>query len=852
MSVPRHDERRQSIMRWLGQSLATLGLVQPIDACGQAMPRSNQPGHRLPSTLIGRGRRTLGKLCPSHRPSLTLLLCLGIIGAASAQEPAPNVEEAQLRLFEDEEHDELVLNDEERTLVKVRPIEAKQLGDGKLAERRPVDPTSFPRGKKLVVRQLDNPLEDYEVKWGDIEALRLFEFMILEQATALVREGRDNPGKFDEAYDYFKFLKEKFPDLEGLKEALSDYLYEDAASWFKRGKYENAHALLNELYEVNPEYSRLPARLGDTTEKLMEPYLARDDYPAARRFLGRLAKKFPANPVVARYHEKWAEEARQFIAQGRQQIAAGDPRSAWDLAQRVLYVWPKSPDAKSFFEDLYAAWPRVVVGVTAPHPAIPQPRLANWGTRRAGRLLNRMLVEFAGTGAEGGRYECPIGQLEKADIGRRLIFRLKRGIKESAAGDALTGFDLSRQLRALADPRQNGFEPTWSELLGGVSVQDVYQVDAELRWSYVQPLALLETPVTLLKAGAAPQGVGPFLLGKSAEGKTHFLTNGDYFARQPGQLSEIVEQYVPNSEAAWTAMERGQVRLIDRLAPWEVERYRGSRDYAVGQYALPTIHCLMPNLDRPFTKNKYFRRAIAYAIDRNLVVKHHLLKDEPLGGYQLVSGPFPVGSGFKDPLNYAYNNEVGERQRNPRLALTLAEVALKEINEAAKKREEPEFKEFPTLLLAHPANDIAREACKGIKRHIEGLKFKVALREIEPGMTVPSDGNYDLVYLEMTMQEPLVDAARLLSPDGIVGEASPYMTLALVQLARAINWQDARQILQRIHRLTDEDMSVIPLWQMNEYFAYHRSLKGMNASPVLLYESVENWKSSAQVPVEDY
>jgi ABC-type transport system substrate-binding protein len=463
-----------------------------------------------------------------------------------------------------------------------------------------------------------------------------------------------------------------------------------------------------------------------------------------------------------------------------------------------------------------------------------------------------MLVEFTSTGAEGGQYACPVGQLERTDIGRRLIFRLKRGIKASADGDHLTGFDLARQLLALADPRQIGFDPTWADLRGGVSVQDVYQVDAELRWSYVQPLALLETPVAPLKAGAAPQGIGPYLLGDNVEGKTHFSANRDYFAQQPGQLSEIVEQYVPNSQAAWTSMERGQVHLIDRLAPWEIERYGASRDYAVGQYALPTIHCLMPNLDRPFTKNKYFRRAIAYAIDRDLVLKHHLLKDETLPGYQLVSGPFPIGNGFEDPLRYAYNNEVAQRQRNPRLALTLSEVALKEINEAAKKREEPEIKEFPRLKIAHPPNDIAREACKGIKRHIEGLKFKVDLRELEPGISVPSDGNYDLLYLEMTVQEPLVDAARLLGPDGIVGEASPFMTQHLVHLAKAINWQEARQILQSIHRQTDEDMAIIPLWQMNEYFAYHRSLKGIDASPVLLYQSVENWKSSPRVPEEDY
>ncbi|HWB13771.1 MAG TPA: ABC transporter substrate-binding protein [Pirellulales bacterium] len=792
---------------------------------------------------------------------LLALLCWTAPGSAHAWQETPSVEEAKLPIFEQEAYDEIVLNDEARTVIKVRPLD--------LPQRRAPDPASFPKGKKLIVKQIEDPSKDYEVKWGDIAEVRLFEYIVLDEARALVRQGRDDPATFDEAYPYFDYLKRTYPRLEGLTAALADYLYEDAGVWHeKRKKYENALALLNELYELDPQYPKLPGALGATTQKLMEPYLARGDYPAARRLLGRLAKKFPQSPVVTKYHEQWADEARQLMNEGRRHIAEGEPRKAWELARRVLYVWPRSPDAKKFFEELYTAWPRVVVGVTAPSPpassrqAGPASRLASWAERRYARLLNRMLVEFTGTGAEGGEYACPFGQLERTDIGRRLIFRLKRDIKWSADGTRLTGYDVARQLLTLADPRELAFrptglgpaavEPTWAELFGGVSVQDVYQVDVELRWSYVQPLALLETPIAPLAATTSSQGIGPYLLEEASQEKTHFLSNPAYFAAQPGQLREVVEQYLPNSQSAWQALDRGFVQVVDRLSPWEVERYRANRDFVVGQYALPTIHCLLPNLERPFMKHRCFRRAMAYAIDRDLVLKHHLLHDQKLTGYQLVSGPFPIGNGFDDPLRYAYNNEVEQRFRNPRLAIALAQVALHDLSEAAKKRDEPEIKEFPRLVLAHPANDIAREACKGIQRHIEGLKFKVDLRELEPGVSLPGDGDYDLLYLETTIQEPLVDAARLLGPDGIVGEASAYMTLALVQLAKATNWQEARQILQRIHRLTADDVAIIPLWQMPEYFAYHRSLKGIDPVPVLLYQNVESWKGSVQVPVEDF
>jgi ABC-type transport system substrate-binding protein len=763
--------------------------------------------------------------------------------AAAPAETEVTIDETPPRIIDDEAYDEIVLNDEENTVIKVRPLE--------LEKRRPIDPKSKRKSEKLIVRQIEDPTEDYEVKWGDIAEVRLFEYMVLEKARELVRQGKDDKAKFDEVYDYFDFLKREYPKVEGLTAALGDYLYEDAGYWHRHEKYENAYALLNQLYEVDPQYARLPAALGATTQKLVEPYLAADDYPAARRLIGRLAKKFPQNPVVTRFHEQWADEARQLIAAGRAQIAAGTAREAWDKAQRVLFVWPRLPEAKKFFDELYTAWPRIVVGVTAPVPPVEQPRLASWSARRDGRLLHRLLVEFIGAGAEGGEYACPFGQVERTDIGRRLIFRLKRDVKASADGTHLTGYDVARQLAALADARQPGFEPTWADLFGGVSVQDVYQVDVELRWSYVQPLALLETPVAPLKTGASPDSIGPYRLGEVKPGEAHFLADESYFASQAGEPKEIVERYLANSKDCWTALERGRVHLVDRLAPWEIERYRANGEFVVESYALPTIHCLAPNPERPFMQHRCYRRALAYGIDRELLLKHHVLRDQPLAGCSLVSGPFPIGSGFDDPLRYAYNAQVEQRPRNPRLAIALAQVALHDLNEAAKKRGEPEIKECPKIVLAHPANDIAREACKGIQRHIQSLKFTVELRELEPGISLPTDRNYDLLFLEISAQEPLVDAARLLGPDGILGQANPYMTLALVQLAKSTNWQEARQILGRIHQLAADDVAVIPLWQFPEHFAYHRSLKAVGAKPVLLYQNVESWQAAVRVPAED-
>ncbi|HEX7446569.1 MAG TPA: ABC transporter substrate-binding protein [Pirellulales bacterium] len=767
-------------------------------------------------------------------------------GSPAADPPAaeaPKLEEAELRFYEQEEFDEITLNDADATVLQVRPLA--------LPDRRSApDPADFRKSDKLLVRRIDDPVDEYELRWGDIAQVRLFEQLVLEKALQLVHEGKTDPARFDEAYDFFEFLKQHYPDLEGLTRGICEYLYEEAGSWHRRGDDQTALALLNEVYEVDPNYPRLETALGATTEKLVAKYTARDDYPDARRLVSSLAKKYPKHAVVEKLTGEWAAQASELIAKGRR-LMGDDPHQAWELALRVVYVWPTSEEAAKYFDDLNRHYPRIIVGVTTPRPATGEARLANWGVRRSERLLNRLLMEFAGAGSEGGQYTCPFGQVEHADIGRRLIFRLQRGIRWSDGNRDVTGYEVARQLLSLANPRFEGFQRTWADLLGGVEVQDVFEIGVDLRWSHVQPLALLETPVVPLGARGVTGTVGPYLTGENADDRMQYVLNPAYFAKTKEQPREIVEQYLPDSRQAFQAMARGRVQVVDRLNPWDVEKFRASGDFVVGEYALPTIHCLVPNTNHPFMAHRAFRRALVYGINREVILKHHLLHDVDRIGCQVVSGPFPIGRSFDDPLRYAYNGLVTPRSWTPRLAMALARVALHDVSEAAKKRGEPEVKELPTLVLAHPAHDIAREACQAIQRHLQKIRFKVSLRELPPGLVYPPDDDFDLFYTEFMVQEPLVDAARLLGPSGIAGRTNAYLTLALAELDRATNWQEARRILQRIHQLAADDVSVLPLWQLTEHFAYHRTLKGIGDSPVLLYENVEHWQGKVLVPKEE-
>src|SRR5690606_41730380 len=60
-------------------------------------------------------------------------------------------------------------------------------------------------------------------------------------------------------------------------------------------------------------------------------------------------------------------------------------------------------------------------------------------------------------------------------------------------------------------------------------------------------------------------------------------------------------------------------------------------------------------------------------------------------------------------------------------------------NVRLKQRGEPLLESLPPLVIAHPATDPARVACRAIAKRLELLKFHVTLRELPPGETRPND-----------------------------------------------------------------------------------------------------------------
>jgi ABC-type transport system substrate-binding protein len=674
--------------------------------------------------------------------------------------------------------------------------------------------------------------------------VELFEQMVLDEAVALVAAG-----KLDAAYDYFRFLEDQYPKLPGLAKARDDYLCEEARLCHRRQQYDAALAILREVQRRNPQRSGLDKAMGLTTGKLVEQYVAAEDYAAARALLRNLAACYAEHPLAAQWEEKFRTRAAALLAEARAAQQAGDLRKAAQRTRTLVLVWPALDGARLLAESLHKQYPRVVVGVrdTGTVPVFFSVKTGL--SPSSDRLLYRTLTEFAGPGESGGQYVCRVGELAVDSAGRRLSLQIRPGLRWSSGSATLSGYDVAQRLLAMADPADAAYRADWADAFHAVSVQDVYRVEVELRRAHLRPQALLQT---VLPPGCAPVGQvanpphgqtnGPYIVADRGERETAYLANPQYFAAAASQPQELVERHFADAADALRALRRGDVQALDRVEPWELAALRGDKRVVVGSYALPAVHCLIPNLRKPLTAQRDFRKALACGIHREAILRG-LLAGATLPGAEVLSGPFPCGRSAQDPIAYAYDREIKPRAYDPRLAIVLAAVCQGTVPvfAPAKTGQSP-------LVLAHPPRETARRACAAIRRHLELIGVDVTLKELPAAPSGPMPAEIDLLYVEFSMCEPLVDARRWLGEDGPAGACSPAMAAALAQLASAADWKEACAVLRRIHRIAGDDAAVIPLWQLPVHFAYQTRLKGISAAPLTLYENVEQWQLGFQYP----
>jgi hypothetical protein len=743
------------------------------------------------------------------------------------------VADEEIPLYEREAFDRITIqSDGQAVSLDVLPISD--------ADRRRIDQAK--PGEKLRVRLVDYPERVFEIDLQFVTELKTFQQLILEQVRELVAQ--DKP---DVAFGYLCELVRESPDLPGLNGVIEAFLLRDAALSFRLGEWPEAWATLQELKRRNPSQRGLPGAVRAVSRRMLENEIKAGRYREARGLVQWIREQHATIPGVsdelASAEENLSAIAEQLVESAQRSIQARDWQQALRDCAKATQADPRNRRAAQAWQAILQAYPSLTVGVAQVPPLAGQEVPLEWNSERIQRLLRRQLVDQVGFGSDGGRYESPWARITVADSQQELLLDLDRA--PTAGRAAYSAYDLSRVLAASETPCP-GCLPV-AQWLGQIQAVHATRLRLRLTQPMLRPERFLLFP--LWKLDPTDRLARPFVRTDPPEptDTTTFLSNEDYAWREEDSLREIREVSYRRPAELLEALLREDVQAVERVHASDVAQLRNDPRFTVREYPAPSLHYLVPNMHRPLPAQRMIRRALLYALNRPRLLREEVLGGANLEGCRVLTGPFPMGFSLDDPLAYAIDTQLQPLPYDPVLAsvlyrLALPQVRLIEHGPPVKNKQTDHPKREPAIRLVHPASARASLTCEAIQDQWSILGATVELVELPPGRIWPENGDWDFVYVECLMTDPLHDTLRLFSAGGLLPEPSGYLRLALRQLRLARKWPQARTALQRIHRLIYEDLSVLPLWQIKEHFAVVNRLQGVGSDPLTFYQDLERWR----------
>ena len=682
--------------------------------------------------------------------------------------------------------------------------------------------------------------KDFACKWSDVQRIDLWESRLERETKERIAQG-----DFTGAYPFLSVLIRDYPNRPGLRELRCEFLFQDAVARAREGEFEATLAMLEELRRFAPDYKQATVlrAIGAVTDRLMQQLYDEGDLDLAQQMLARLEEDYRSERLasVAKWNAEFLKMARSKQQEAKAARDAQNYRLARTLARESVYLKPDIAGGEELIREIDTIYPLVNVGVLQSATVLAPTRLDNWGARRSGRLIYRTLFEMQGAGPEGGEYDFIFGEVEMTPDRMHYDLLLEtQTLPEPLNG--IRGFFLADVLADRAKPDAPTYFAPWAAAVESIGLKGPQQVTFNLRRPHVLPTCLLQIPVDGSWFGGEPMSpTGDYRRDVVEEDEVRYVLSGE--PKTPTQPREIVELRTRSAAEGVNLLLQGKVDVLDQLFPADAVRLRKSRRIRVANYPLPTVHMLVPCSDHPYLAERTFRRALLYGINREDILGGELLEGLESQGCRVLSGPFPAGIEVNDPLGYAYDQSIQPRPYEPPLAKLLLAMNTNQMKSLASRRKET-LPEMTPIRLAFPADNLSRVACEAIRSQWELLDLEVELVELPVGRTFPEpdESVADIVYVSAALWEPVIDARRILGPEGLAASEDQLVGLGLRRLEEARNWREVRDRLLDLHSIAHHELPVLPLWQMVDSYAYRRELIGVGSDILSLYQNAGKWR----------
>jgi peptide/nickel transport system substrate-binding protein len=410
---------------------------------------------------------------------------------------------------------------------------------------------------------------------------------------------------------------------------------------------------------------------------------------------------------------------------------------------------------------------------------------------------------------------------ETAADGKAITFKLRPGVRfhDGEPFDAAAvKFSLDRAL-TLPDSRRK------SEIsaIAKVEVIDPLTVRVDMATPFSPLLAqfadragIMVSPKAALalgdQFGNKPVCAGPYrFVERVPQDRIVLERFADYWDKDRYAIQKVVFLPMPDATVRFANLRSGQLDMIERIAPTDLDTLRGSGKLAsaaitgLGYQGITFNIANGPRADNPFGKDKRVRAALDLALDRNVL------------NQVANNGAFVLGNQPQPPTSFYYDQALPVPGRD----VARARALLKESGVVN-----------PTLTLLVPNADADRQAAEIIQSMAQeaGIAVKIQLTEFITMLQRAHDGAFDADYVGWSGRiDPDANIHTLLGCN-VPGNDGHYCNPELeklLQAARLTSDRDARKrAYDGVMRILLDERPIIYLWHQTWIWGFTADLKG--------------------------
>lgn len=459
--------------------------------------------------------------------------------------------------------------------------------------------------------------------------------------------------------------------------------------------------------------------------------------------------------------------------------------------------------------------PNLLTVALSAEPVLLDPRLA---TDAAGQKISALLYDGLVDLNEKLEVVPLLAEKWEEIAPLTYLFHLRKGVRLSN-GEIFSSKEVLCSHHYIKDPKNlSPFRREFEKL--ELEAIDADTVQIKLKEPYAPFFVILKKGIV---GCDGKSGTGPYRLLSQEAGQYLLLKRRlNYFAG-PAKIDNLKFEIIKEDSTRVLKLIKGEIDLaLNGIPALLIDQVLSKRKIKMKTEGSLTFAYMGLNLKHPALKDKRVRQAIAFALDRDQILK------------QLWKGMASKANSLLPPFHWAYDSEVFSYERNiARAKQLLAEAKMENLSLTLRTSTLKERIDIANMIASQ-----LKEA--GIQVRVLPFEWGTFFKDIK-------SGNFDLYTSTWVgVSEPdlfynILHSAQF-PPEGFNRGffVNANLDTLTVKGREVLDPQKRIPIYQEIQRRVQEELPYVPLWYENNVLLYWSDLKGVALSPDGNYRDFRN------------